>query len=207
MSMSRFIARSACPNYREPWTGNGSDGIVGSGEPLVIAALAALRRLGTGFMLVAMLAVVVSTGLAAASGFSPSSEILDDAGPEHAHMHGDGTVHSHLVVLDHADDGDPLADPEHHEHQKSSCCSLAQTGCPARRHRRDGERRRRSGHVGPATALPALRHRPERIATTSQTPVGRLDADVPHGRGRTMRSLDRTSYRAPTFQRRLRAAA
>lgn len=90
------------------------------------AALTALRRLGTGFMLVAMLALVVSTGLASASGFPPPAETLEDAGPEHAHMHGDGTVHSHLVVADHADDGDPLGDPEHHEHQKSSCCSLTQ---------------------------------------------------------------------------------
>ena len=96
----------------------------------MIAALAALRRLGTGFMLVAMLAVVVGTGLAAARGFPPLIETLEDAGPEHSHMHGDGTVHSHLVVRHHAEDGDasgdPLGDPEQHEHQKPSCCSLAQ---------------------------------------------------------------------------------
>ncbi|GEM_PF-4856880 len=92
----------------------------------MIAALTALRRLGTGFMLVAMLAVVVSSGLASASGFRPLIETVEDAGPEHSHMHGDGTVHSHLVVADHAEDGDPFGDPEQHEHQKSSCCSLAQ---------------------------------------------------------------------------------
>ncbi|KQO91543.1 hypothetical protein ASF36_20010 [Methylobacterium sp. Leaf90] len=81
-------------------------------------------------MLVAMLAVVVSTGLASASGFQPFIETLEDAGPEHSHMHGDGTVHSHLVVPHQAEDGeasgDPLGDPEQHEHQKPSCCSLAQ---------------------------------------------------------------------------------
>lgn len=96
----------------------------------MIAALAALRRLGTGFMLVAMLAVVVGTGLASANGFRPLIETLEDAGPEHSHMHGDGTVHSHHVVTHHAEDGDlsadPLGDPEQHEHQKPSCCSLAQ---------------------------------------------------------------------------------
>lgn len=96
----------------------------------MIAALAALRRLGTGFMLVAMLAVVVSAGLASASGFPPPFEMLEDAGPEHSHMHGDGTVHSHLVVPHHVTDdsvsGEPLGDPEQHEHHKPSCCSLAQ---------------------------------------------------------------------------------
>ncbi|MHC2087417.1 DNA polymerase III subunit gamma/tau [Methylobacterium sp. CM6244] len=96
----------------------------------MIAALAALRRLGTGFMLVAMLAVVVGTGLTSASGFQPLIETLEDAGPEHSHMHGDGTVHSHVVVTHQSQDGevsgDPLGDPEQHEHQKPSCCSLAQ---------------------------------------------------------------------------------
>jgi hypothetical protein len=130
MSMPGFIGQSAALTYVQRWSPRAFDGIVGAGEPLVIAALAALRRLGTGLMLVAMLAVVVGTGLASASGLRPSVETLEDAGPEHSHMHGDGTIHSHLVVMHHDDDGgvsgDPLADPGQHEHQKPTCCSLAQ---------------------------------------------------------------------------------
>nr|WP_171015540.1 DNA polymerase III subunit gamma/tau [Methylobacterium sp. L1A1] len=93
------------------------------------APLTLLRRLGTSLMLVAVLAFAVSVSVVPAGTFGGPVEHLSDAGPDHQHMHADGTVHSHLVETEAVPAGDwpgfpPLDGPQDHEHQKPSCCSL-----------------------------------------------------------------------------------
>ena len=95
----------------------------------MIAPLTLLRRLGTSLMLVAVLAFSVSASVIPAGAFGGPVEHLTDAGPDHQHMHADGTVHSHVVEVAATSDGDwpdfpPLDDQQDHEHQKPSCCSL-----------------------------------------------------------------------------------
>lgn len=95
----------------------------------MIDLLTLLRRIGTSLMLVALLAFVVGTVVVPATASAPAERLIH-AGPEHLHMHGDGSVHSHLVATSTAHevgewpDFPPLDDAGEHEHQKSSCCSL-----------------------------------------------------------------------------------
>ncbi|GEL42878.1 hypothetical protein MEX01_34690 [Methylorubrum extorquens] len=90
-----------------------------------------LRRIGTSLMLVALLAFVVGNVIVPATASAPA-ERFAHAGPANLHMHGDGSVHSHLAATSVAtDEGDwpdfpPLDDPGDHEHQKASCCNLLQ---------------------------------------------------------------------------------
>jgi hypothetical protein len=97
----------------------------------VRAWLTLLRRIGTGLMLVAMLACAVGTAWVpdAAIGRARS---LADAGPAYSHMHGDGTVHSHRIemVASLDDEGWPpfpqLDDvPQDHDHQDPTVLGLA----------------------------------------------------------------------------------
>jgi hypothetical protein len=103
---------------------------VGSGDPFVRVSLTLLRRIATSLMLLAVTALAVNLAAAPANAFA-SVERLEAAGPEHSHMHGDGTVHSHVVATSVQDDGawppfPPVDDPQHHEHDKAECCGLAQ---------------------------------------------------------------------------------
>jgi len=103
---------------------------IASGDRLVRVPLTLLRRIATGLMLLAVTALAVNVAATPASAFAPV-EHLEYAGPEHSHMHGDGTVHSHLVAKIIPDDAGgwpdfpPLDDPQDHEHKKSECCGLA----------------------------------------------------------------------------------
>jgi ABC-type nickel/cobalt efflux system permease component RcnA len=102
---------------------------VASGDPLVKVPLTLLRRIATSLMLLAVAALAVNTAVPA-NAFTPV-EHLEYAGPEHSHMHGDGTVHSHVVAKVSVNeaggwpDFPPLDDPQDHEHQKADCCGLA----------------------------------------------------------------------------------
>ncbi|GJD79541.1 hypothetical protein NBEOAGPD_2770 [Methylobacterium gregans] len=89
-----------------------------------------LRRIATSLMLLALTALAFNVAAVPASAFAPV-EHLEYAGPEHSHMHGDGTVHSHVVAKVASDEAGawpefpPLDDPQDHEHKKSDCCGLA----------------------------------------------------------------------------------
>lgn len=103
---------------------------IASGDRLVRVPLTLLRRIATSLMLLAVTVLAVNVATVPASAFAPV-EHLEYAGPEHSHMHGDGTVHSHLVaevIPDEAGgwpDFPPLDDPQDHEHEKADCCGLA----------------------------------------------------------------------------------
>lgn len=89
-----------------------------------------LRRIATSLMLLALMALAVNVATVPANAFGPVEQ-LEYAGPEHSHMHGDGTVHSHVVakvVPDEAGawpDFPPLDDAQDHQHEKADCCGLA----------------------------------------------------------------------------------
>ncbi|PZP68411.1 DNA polymerase III subunit gamma/tau [Methylorubrum populi] len=92
-------------------------------------SLTLLRRIATSLMLLAVTALAVNVVAAPVNTFA-AVERLEAAGPEHSHMHGDGTVHSHVVAKSVQDNGGwppfpPLDDPQHHEHEKADCCGLA----------------------------------------------------------------------------------
>ncbi|BAQ46030.1 DNA polymerase III subunit gamma/tau [Methylobacterium aquaticum] len=90
-----------------------------------------LRRIATSLMLLAVMALGVNVATVPANAFGGPVEHLEYAGPEHSHMHGDGTMHSHVVakvVLDEAGawpDFPPLDDAQDHQHEKADCCGLA----------------------------------------------------------------------------------
>lgn len=102
--------------------------VVASGDLLVRVPLTLLRRIATSLMLLAMAALAVNVAAVPASAFGPV-EHLEYAGPEHSHMHGDGTVHSHVIAKVAPDEGGwpdfpRLDDPQDHEHDKADCCGL-----------------------------------------------------------------------------------
>ncbi|AWN39657.1 DNA polymerase III subunit gamma/tau [Methylobacterium durans] len=92
--------------------------------------LTLLRRIATSVMLLAVAALAVNVAAVPASALG-RFEHLEYAGPAHSHMHGDGTVHSHVVAKIAPDDASgwpdfpPLDDPQDHEHKKADCCGLA----------------------------------------------------------------------------------
>lgn len=101
-------------------------------------SLTQLRRIGTGLMLVAMLAFTVGTAWVPAPGSGGRvsgglSASLANAGPTHSHMHEDGTVHSHRVATAASvdDDGWPpfpqLDDVPDHDHEDPTFFGLAQS--------------------------------------------------------------------------------
>lgn len=104
---------------------------VASGDRLVRVPLTLLRRIATSLMLLAVAALAVNVAAVPANAFGGPVEHLEYAGPEHSHMHGDGTVHSHLVAKVAQDDAGgwpdfpPLDGPPDHEHRKADCCGLA----------------------------------------------------------------------------------
>ena len=103
---------------------------VAQGDPFLRLPLTILRRIATCLMLLAMAALAVNVAAVPASAFAPVEQ-LEYAGPEHSHVHGDGTVHSHVVAKVTPDeaggwpDFPPLDDPQNHEHEKADCCGLA----------------------------------------------------------------------------------
>lgn len=104
---------------------------VAFGDRLVRLPPNLLRRIATSLMLLAVMALAFNVAAVPANALGGPVERLEYAGPEHSHMHGDGTVHSHFVaqvVPDEAGawpDFPPLDDPQDHQHQKSDCCGLA----------------------------------------------------------------------------------
>jgi hypothetical protein len=96
---------------------------------LLRVPLTLLQRIATSLMLLAVTAFAVSVATVPANDFVPV-EHLEYAGPAHSHMHGDGTVHSHVVANVAQDESGwppfpPLDGPQDHEHKKANCCGLA----------------------------------------------------------------------------------
>lgn len=101
------------------------------GDHLVKLMPTLMRRIATSLMLLAVMALAVSVAAVPANAFGGPVEHLEHAGPEHSHMHSDGTIHSHVVakvVPDEAGawpDFPPLDDTQDHQHKKADCCGLA----------------------------------------------------------------------------------
>ena len=104
---------------------------VAIGDRLVRLPSTLLRRIATSLMLLAVMALAVNVATVPANAFGGAIEHLEYAGPEHSHMHGDGTAHSHVVAKVAPDeagawpDFPPLDDAQDHQHEKADCCGLA----------------------------------------------------------------------------------